>query len=597
MYAAYTRTLYEESTIRDCRLFNNFIQQNMVTLAVLLAASLGAPGAAPAATSYCDETPAIASAKASGYDVDGHPSLFIGIAAYRDPICRSTILDALGTARHPERIVIGVVQQIDAAAGDNPCILPVETQQSEALSLDECVARSVSMSTAYGLLGVYRPSTEAARDAAGELDRRRSEATLLCTHRSRIRLLDVAARDASGPTTARHLHDTQLYDGESFALQIDAHMRFVWGWDEILIAQWRSAGNEFAVLTAYPTMVGGGKAGPSSIREANGGAHSTVITFPCICGSKPVEEDLIFRQDTATELSQTVAVQELLVTEHCAALPAGDFHLADCFAALSALAPGRKSILDEMRPVPSLAFAAGMAFSRGHRVARVPNNGRPFLFHGEEYDMSMRLWTSGYDAYAPMHSTMFHFYPHGAFIRCPLSFSPSYRVPVRPSALLLPRGAADQRAPPPAHALTRTHARTTHAAAALSRLPLHRARQRTHFATSARLPRLRAPRAPRRCVRRSGRAEGSGRHAARGCAARDEELQRGAGSQASVPRSRCVEHLRNGRGRRVTPSGRIEGGAAVGAGCAAVAAECGGQPGGDSVGSGRKCARRESARG
>lgn len=235
----------------------------------LAAAALGVAGGAPAATaSYCDATPAIASAKASGYDVHGHPSLFIGIAAYRDPICRSTVLDALGTARHPDRIVIGVVQQNDVAAGDSPCILPVETRRSDALSMEECVARSVKLSTAYGLLGVYRPTAAAvAGDAADELARRRSEATLLCTHRSRIRLLEVAARDASGPTTARHLHDTRLFGGESYVLQIDAHMRFVWGWDEILIAQWRSTGNEFAVLTAYPSMVGGGKVGRSSIRE------------------------------------------------------------------------------------------------------------------------------------------------------------------------------------------------------------------------------------------------------------------------------------------------------------------------------------------
>ena len=73
-----------------------------------------------------------------------------------------------------------------------------------------------------------------------------------------------------------------------------------------------------------------------------------------------MEEDLIFRQDTATEMLQTVAPPELLATEHCAALPAGDFQLADCFTALAALVRnGEKSLIDEMRPVPSLAFAAG----------------------------------------------------------------------------------------------------------------------------------------------------------------------------------------------------------------------------------------------
>ena len=53
-------------------------------------------------------------------------------------------------------------------------------------------------------------------------------------------------RDATGPTFARHLGD-RLYRGEYFVLQTDAHMTFVAGWDEDIIAQFDAAGNDYAV--------------------------------------------------------------------------------------------------------------------------------------------------------------------------------------------------------------------------------------------------------------------------------------------------------------------------------------------------------------
>ena len=50
------------------------------------------------------------------------PTIFIGIASYRDPWCWKSVHTAFTRARYPERIFIGVVQQ--NAEGDPECITP-----------------------------------------------------------------------------------------------------------------------------------------------------------------------------------------------------------------------------------------------------------------------------------------------------------------------------------------------------------------------------------------------------------------------------------------------------------------------------------------
>jgi len=56
-------------------------------------------------------------------------------------------------------------------------------------------------------------------------------------------------------------------------------------------------------------------------------------------------------------------------------------------------------------------WAAGLSFSRGHFVSRVPYDCcLPMVFQGEEISMGVRAWTHGYDHYAPIRSVVFHEY-------------------------------------------------------------------------------------------------------------------------------------------------------------------------------------------
>ena len=62
-------------------------------------------------------------------------------------------------------------------------------------------------------------------------------------------------------------------------------------------------------------------------------------------------------------------------------------------------------------PVLQPFWAAGFSFSRGHFALRVPYDCcTPMLFQGEEIDIAVRAWTSGYDMYTPHNSVAFHPY-------------------------------------------------------------------------------------------------------------------------------------------------------------------------------------------
>ena len=66
---------------------------------------------------------------------------------------------------------------------------------------------------------------------------------------------------------------------------------------------------------------------------------------------------------------------------------------------------------DDNMPILHVWWAAGISFSRGHRIARVPYDCcLPMLFDGEEASMAARMWTSGYDFYTFHHSAVFHTY-------------------------------------------------------------------------------------------------------------------------------------------------------------------------------------------
>jgi hypothetical protein len=155
-----------------------------------------------------------------------------------------------------------------------------------------------------------------------------------------------------GVMPARYLQQTLITD-EEFCLQIDSHMVFPDNWDLVAITDWLGADNEMAVMTTYPNRA----------VDRNDQEHS-----PARCN--------------------TVWGHNVVA---CGTSAANIRHHGD--------------------PILVAFFGAGIAFNKCHANKVVPYDPyMPFLFKGEEYDRSARLWTHGYDLYAPRKNYAYHFY-------------------------------------------------------------------------------------------------------------------------------------------------------------------------------------------
>jgi hypothetical protein len=123
-------------------------------------------------------------------------TIFVQIAAFRDPQLNPTLQDMIFKAKYPENLRVGICNQF------NP---------NDRFNLD-----------------FYRND-------------------------KRFRIIDVIDSESLGVCWARHSVQ-QLYSGETYTLQIDSHMRFEQDWDETLIdmiKSLQSRGYSKPLLTGY----------------------------------------------------------------------------------------------------------------------------------------------------------------------------------------------------------------------------------------------------------------------------------------------------------------------------------------------------------
>jgi [Skp1-protein]-hydroxyproline N-acetylglucosaminyltransferase len=147
----------------------------------------------------------------------------------------------------------------------------------------------------------------------------------------------------------------QLWSGEEFFLSLDSHMRFVIGWDEFLISTLARCPSPRPILTTYPS----GYERPNAIDTD----PRPVFTVASSFGS-----------------------------------PDGMLRLA-----------GKRLTKRPDAPLPTAFWVAGFSFSRSEVIREVPYDPHlPFLFFGEETLMSARLWTAGWDFFAPPQHVVYH---------------------------------------------------------------------------------------------------------------------------------------------------------------------------------------------
>ncbi|MBF0168419.1 MAG: methyltransferase domain-containing protein [Alphaproteobacteria bacterium] len=170
---------------------------------------------------------------------------------------------------------------------------------------------------------------------------------------AQTRVLDYHISQSQGVGWAR-AEAHKLWQGEEYLLNIDSHTRFVQDWDERMLAQLKSCPAPKPLLTTYPP----GYVPPDKLER------------------------------------------ELLV------LLAGSFDSEHIL-----INKGRK-LAPEDAPatvIPSMLYAAGFSFSSSQVLKEVPYD--PFIcFIGEEISMALRLWTSGWDLFAPNEELIYHAY-------------------------------------------------------------------------------------------------------------------------------------------------------------------------------------------
>jgi [Skp1-protein]-hydroxyproline N-acetylglucosaminyltransferase len=164
----------------------------------------------------------------------------------------------------------------------------------------------------------------------------------------KIRIVRLKHTEAKGPTYARYICST-LYQGEDYYMQIDSHSRFEKDWDKKLIDM---IPLQKAVLSCYPN---------DWMKEGK----DTSVSIYC----------QIKKSDRGT----------LKTTAYL------------------------KNPTEELMEIPYIG--GGFFFTYGVFLNTVPyDENLPHLFEGEEILFTMRMWTHGWDFYAPNKIILYHYY-------------------------------------------------------------------------------------------------------------------------------------------------------------------------------------------
>ncbi|CAM9405116.1 unnamed protein product, partial [Laminaria digitata] len=173
-------------------------------------------------------------------------------------------------------------------------------------------------------------------------------------HGGRVRSLLMPATDAAGPTWARRVAQS-LWKGEKYVLQIDSHTRFRPGWDTYLIRTLQRCPSFKPVLTTYPV-------GYQLPHKIPAGETRPTLLVPDGFGPEGM-------------LRQT----------------------------------GRLLLRTARDPMPSPLWASGFSFSGSALLLEVPYDpGLRYTFFGEEVSMAARMYTRGWDFFAPPQTVVYH---------------------------------------------------------------------------------------------------------------------------------------------------------------------------------------------
>lgn len=139
--------------------------------------------------------------------------------------CGDTLHSIFENAKNPDKVIVGLVEQ---------------NAPQDAFCLEQYCKK-------YGLQTIkHKPiRKDMEKILANHEDRAK------CPHYYQVRQVSFHDVQAKGPAHSRSLTH-QVLGNEEFCLQMDAHTTMTKDWDEHMKQEWKSIGNEFAVLSTIP---------------------------------------------------------------------------------------------------------------------------------------------------------------------------------------------------------------------------------------------------------------------------------------------------------------------------------------------------------
>ena len=248
------------------------------------------------------------------------------------------MIDLFEKAENPDNIIVGLIEQ-NYETDDPFCLELYCKQASKDQSLEIYKRRTIRKDTT--------------KVIAKEKERNE------CPRIDQIRKLAVHNVAAKGPSWARSL-GRKLLGNEEFCLQIDAHSQFVQDWDALLKKEWKSANNEFAIISHPP----------------------------------PATSELLDKQQHDANIVPRGCAVEFLEVQ----LPHYDLR-------------GDGKVENIKTPLLAHTWSPGMSFSKCHLEESAPYDGfQPYVAGVEAFARYARFWTRGYDVYTPTQNIVYSNY-------------------------------------------------------------------------------------------------------------------------------------------------------------------------------------------
>lgn len=302
-------------------------------------------------------------------------SIFVSVVSYRDPLCPYTVRSLFSQAFNPGTVFVGLVEQHDTKAGDPICVADPVWKSPRGEMVHVADANDDGM------------SQEDARFSDSGVGS--SKVQLVHSH---VKVLRMHPRFSKGPIHARYFA-AQMYGGENYFLMIDSHSQFTLHWDKLVISMYLTA-------EAQSQLAG------------TSGLNGPVITHhpPMWTKTNSDEDDhdaaLLLRDDGPADGSVAAGALQEKQRQMPFVCKATFDYPEYGFPVLRSL-PHKP--VDH--PVPQPFVGAGFLFSGAHMLRDTPFDPHlPYLFHGEEILLSARLWTAGFDFYAPHRTIVKHYY-------------------------------------------------------------------------------------------------------------------------------------------------------------------------------------------